>query len=108
MRADLQTVQRRYRYIAKVYPILELLWLPHGIRRAAVDSLELRTGDHVVELGCGTGRNLAMLGEAVGSRGRIDGIDISPDMLEKARRRARQHRMLNVHLHLADAKTFIS
>lgn len=38
LRPDLEIVRQRYRHIARVYPILELLWLPPGIRREAVDS----------------------------------------------------------------------
>ena len=108
MRPDLQSVRRRYRHIARVYPILELVWLPPGIRPEAVDSLTLRSGDYVIELGCGTGRNLLMLSEAVGSGGRVVGVDISPEMLERARHRASDHRLETVSLHLGDAATFRS
>lgn len=108
LRPDLEIVRQRYRHIARVYPILELLWLPPGIRREAVDSLTLRPGEHVVELGCGTGRNLLMLSEAVGSGGRVIGVDLSPAMLDRARRRARGLRLQNVSLYLADAATFRS
>lgn len=104
---DLEIVRQRYRHIARVYPILELLWLPPGIRRA-VDSLTLRLGHHVIELGCGTGRNLLMLSEAVGSGGRVVGVDLSPEMLDRACRRARGLRLQNVSLYLADAATFRS
>jgi len=106
MRSDLQSVRWRYRHIARVYPILELLWLPPGIRREAVDSLTLGSGDYVIELGCGTGRNLLMLSQAVGSGGRVVGVDVSPEMLERARRRVRDHRLENVSLHLGDAAAF--
>lgn len=108
LRPDLEIVRQRYRYIARVYPILELLWLPPGIRREAVGSLTLRPGDHVIELGCGTGRNLLMLSDAVGSGGRVVGVDLSPEMLHRARRRARSLGLQNVSLHLADAATFRS
>lgn len=108
LQPDLEIVRQRYRHIARIYPILELLWLPPGIRREAVDSLTLRPGDHVIELGCGTGRNLLMLSEAVGSGGRVVGVDLSPEMLDRARRRARGLRLQNVSLHLADAATFRS
>jgi ubiquinone/menaquinone biosynthesis C-methylase UbiE len=40
--------------------------------------------DCVPDIGCGTGRNFPHLREAVGSSGRIYGIDISRGMLRKA------------------------
>ncbi len=47
----------------------------------AVDRLSLQPGDHVLEIGCGTGRNLPFLSAAVGPQGRVYGVDLSPGML---------------------------
>ena len=46
--------------------------------------LDLKPGDHVLEIGCGTGRNLPYLRDAVGPQGRVYGVDISAGMLERA------------------------
>lgn len=43
-----------------------------------------RTGEHILDAGCGTGRNLVRLA-AAGAR--VTGIDLSPGMLAVARRR---------------------
>lgn len=67
-------------------------------RRMAVDALALRPGDTVVEIGCGTGLNFALLEEAVGSDGRIIGVDISEAMLDGARKRAGAAGWRNVEL----------
>jgi SAM-dependent methyltransferase len=53
------------------------------IRRAAVER-----GDHVLDLGTGTGALPLRLASVVGNDGRIVGSDISSDMLRIARRRA--------------------
>jgi len=42
--------------------------------------------DRVLDLGCGTGLMAAALGDRLGT---IDGVDLSPKMLEQARKRAR-------------------
>jgi demethylmenaquinone methyltransferase/2-methoxy-6-polyprenyl-1,4-benzoquinol methylase len=67
-------------------------------RRKAIEALALRPGDTVVEIGCGTGLNFALLEKAVGSRGRIIGVDISEAMLERAEARVRDAGWNNVEL----------
>lgn len=77
-----------------------------GIRTArsnVVDALDLTPGDTVVEMGCGTGANLAYLREHVGAGGRVIGLDITPGMLSRARTRIDREGWDNVHLILADA-----
>ncbi|MFB6181045.1 MAG: class I SAM-dependent methyltransferase [Candidatus Nanohalobium sp.] len=76
-----------------------------GIRKEAVQSLELDEGDTVVELGCGTGANLRYMRDQVGSKGKIIGIDISPGMLEKAKKKKRKNEWENVELIEADASS---
>jgi len=56
-------------------------------RDRTVDSLALAPGDTVVEMGCGTGANVSALRERVGPSGRIVGIDVTREMLDRARQR---------------------
>ncbi|MFC9386715.1 class I SAM-dependent methyltransferase [Streptomyces venezuelae] len=51
---------------------------------AAVDELDLRPGDAVLDAGCGTGRALPPLRAAVGPTGTVLGADLTPEMLEQA------------------------
>ncbi|WP_455361156.1 class I SAM-dependent methyltransferase [Streptomyces sp. SYSU K21746] len=51
---------------------------------AAVAELGLRPGDSVLDAGCGTGRALPALREAVGPLGTVIGADLTPAMLEAA------------------------
>lgn len=71
-------------------------------RRFSIDALELRPGDTVVDLGCGTGLNFPMLSKRIGPTGKIIGVDLTPAMLEVARKRCRRHRIENVELVEAD------
>jgi len=76
-----ELVRRRYNRLAPWYRLFEwIFWLPRGIRSRAIRKLELRQGDAVLEVGCGTGRNLSYLQEAVGSNGHIFGVDVCADL----------------------------
>ncbi|MEV6614785.1 class I SAM-dependent methyltransferase [Streptomyces sp. NPDC051051] len=55
----------------------------------AVTELGLREGDRVLDAGCGTGRALPPLRDAVGPSGVVVGADLTPAMLEAAARAGR-------------------
>ena len=76
-------------------------------RTAGIDALELRPGDQVLDIGCGTGLNFELVQEVVGSTGTVVGIDTSSRMLDQARRRVRRHAWRNVVLLEADATTMV-
>ncbi len=75
-------------------------------RQKAVAALRLAKGDHVLEIGCGTGRNFALLERAVGPEGVIVALDISQAMLGRARTRAARHGWTNVKLIQTDAANY--
>ncbi|MEV6330004.1 methyltransferase domain-containing protein [Streptomyces sp. NPDC051909] len=56
---------------------------------AAVADLGLRPGDAVLDAGCGTGRALPPLREAVGPAGTVLGADLTPEMLAEAAKAGR-------------------
>ena len=97
-------IRRRYDRLAPIYPLFEILFaLPWGIRARAVRRLELWSGDLVWEVGCGTGRNFPHLVRAVGRTGHVYGVDLSPGMLERARKRCVRNKWENVTLLLRNA-----
>jgi demethylmenaquinone methyltransferase/2-methoxy-6-polyprenyl-1,4-benzoquinol methylase len=71
-----------------------------------VNALQLRRGDTVVEIGCGTGLNFGLLQEAVVPEGRIVGVDLTDAMLAHARCRIDAHGWTNLSLVQADALEF--
>lgn len=104
---DLPYIRHRYDRIAGFFPFFEFLFLlPPGIRRKAVSRLELRPGDCVLEIGCGTGRNLSLLREAVGPDGHIYGVDMSEGMLRKAKSLCKSRGWKNVTLVRSDAAEY--
>jgi ubiquinone/menaquinone biosynthesis C-methylase UbiE len=93
---DRDAALAQYRRRAAVYD-LELLFF-EPVRRQAVAWLAPRPGSAVLDVGCGTGLSLPLLRMAVGPTGRVFGIEQSPEMIERARRRVREHGWRNVSL----------
>ena len=86
----------QYRQRADIYD-LELALL-EPVRRKAIAQLALRQGDVVLDVGCGTGLSLERLREVIGAKGRIIGIEQSPEMIAKARERTAANHWRNVTL----------
>ena len=62
----------------------------------------LEPGDVVVDLGCGAGVDCFIAALIVGGSGRVVGIDVTPAMIEKARRMAEAIGLDNVAFHVGD------
>ena len=94
-----------YKQIKRAYavmsPMYDLLFdkIFHPGRVAAVQLLETRPHDLVLEVGIGTGLNLPLYpGDC-----RLVGIDLSRQMLKKAQEKVREYGMNNVTLKVMDA-----
>lgn len=75
------------------------------LRSGAVNKLELKKGDAVLDLCCGTGLNFPYLLEAVGGKGKVIGFDSSPEMLAAAKKTTELNGWTNVKLAEGDATT---
>jgi SAM-dependent methyltransferase len=105
---DLSFIRHRYNQLARFFVFFEWLFLlPPGIRRRAIERLELKSGNRVLEVGCGTGRNLSLLREAVGPEGHVYGIDLSDGMLAAAQKLCAQRKWDNVTLISGDAAQYL-
>jgi ubiquinone/menaquinone biosynthesis C-methylase UbiE len=67
-------------------------------QRMAVERLQLRPGDTVIDVACGTGLNFTVLEEEIGEDGQVIGIDLSPEMIVQARQRVSGEDWQNVTL----------
>lgn len=77
-----------------------------GWRKEAISKLNLKPGDTVIDIGCGTGLNFPFLYQVVGQEGKIIGVDLSGEMLTEARQRVVANQWDNVQLVCADASQF--
>ena len=64
-----------------------------------------RTGEHIIDIGCGCGQTSLALAARVGPMGSVMGVDISKPMLEVALRRPRPAPDLRVAFRQLDAQT---
>ena len=64
----------------------------------------LRSGEVVVDFGCGGGIDVVLAAHKVGLDGRVAGVDFAPEMIERANRAVTEAGLAggNVELHVAD------
>ena len=65
--------------------LVDLQLSPLGL--PAIEGLDLRPWNVVLDIGCGAGQTLLQLAGRVGPEGRVIGVDIAPKLLDIARRR---------------------
>ena len=71
----------------------------------AMDRLDPRPGQTLVDLGCGTGQTTVELARRVSSGGRVVGVDIAAAMFERARRHLADAGVSNVEFVHADVQS---
>jgi ubiquinone/menaquinone biosynthesis C-methylase UbiE len=64
-----------------------------SLHRTIVELAGIRSGERILDVGCGPGRLAIAAGTAAGPAGEICGIDPAPEMVELARRRAARARV---------------
>jgi len=96
-------MDRMYRYQRYIYDATRKYYL-FG-RDTMIRELEAPPGASVLEVGCGTGRNLALIGDLY-SGVRLFGLDISAEMLASARAKLGRKNRPAATLIVADATNF--
>ena len=95
--SQLEFDRRLIQGLERLYSTRDVLRRRELVRAA----LGARSGDRILDVGCGPGFYITELLEAVGREGAVTGVDISADMLAVAAKRATGHG--NVEFHEADA-----
>lgn len=65
----------------------------------------LEPGEQVLDLGCGAGTDTLVAAQMVGPGGRVTGIDMTPEMLDKARASSAELTLENVELVQGEAES---
>ncbi|RPI34483.1 MAG: class I SAM-dependent methyltransferase, partial [Chloroflexota bacterium] len=97
------TARNNYNRLSRWYDLVsgstEKKYREYGLRE-----LNAREGEHVLEIGFGTGHCLLALARAVGSRGQVFGLDLSEGMAAISRQRLQKAGLVDrVDLRVGDA-----
>ena len=76
---------------ARALVLMEPMRAP--VIQAAIEVLDPPAGSHGLDAGCGIGLHVMSLAEAVGTTGRVTGLDLNLDMLDLARSLAEERRL---------------
>ncbi|HKZ17473.1 MAG TPA: methyltransferase domain-containing protein [Geobacteraceae bacterium] len=88
---DISSIKKAYRRYAPAYDFYFGLTLSQG-RSRVVEKMGCRAGDRILEVGVGTGLSLPLYDPSL----HVTGIDISPEMLERAHSLVKRRRLTNV------------
>jgi ubiquinone/menaquinone biosynthesis C-methylase UbiE len=72
------------------------------------EKLPVKTGQHIVDLACGTGFFTHRLAEKVGNQGKVYAVDLSPNMLQCNKDNAASQGFSNITFIESDALSFLS
>ncbi len=86
-----ETIRNAYKRYARYYDVIFGAVFQPG-RKTAIEQLRCQPGDRILEVGVGTGLSLNLYPRDV----RVVGIDLSQDMLEKAKKRAAEEGLAHV------------
>jgi ubiquinone/menaquinone biosynthesis C-methylase UbiE len=93
--------------ISRGYSADELATLPQGAEMGLgcgnpTGLAEIKPGEVVVDLGSGAGVDCFLAAQRVGERGLVIGIDMTEDMIERAKQNAKEGGFTNVEFRLGD------
>jgi ubiquinone/menaquinone biosynthesis C-methylase UbiE len=89
-------IDHKYQFIAKIPE--RVFSFTTGIRKAAIEHLQLAQGSAVLDVGCGTGVSFPILEAVVGESGTILGIEPSRSMIRQAWERVKRAGWKNITL----------
>jgi demethylmenaquinone methyltransferase/2-methoxy-6-polyprenyl-1,4-benzoquinol methylase len=111
MALNKEQIKSLYRKRAQNYDISANLYYLIGFREQkyreeSIAKLNLKQGDTVLEIGCGTGLNFQILFNSVGKNGKVIGIDLTDKMLKEAEDRINKNKWNNYELINMDAAKY--
>lgn len=93
---------KKYKRLAPIYDVIFGAKIIKTARKKAINKLSFKNGDSVLLVGVGTGEDLNLIPHAC----EITGIDISDDMLSKARKKIKKDNIVLLNMN-AEKTTFI-
>lgn len=103
MATAFEKMDKMYRYQRYFYDFTRKYYLLG--RDKLIAEMDVQNGENILEIGCGTGRNLAILAKKY-PKTNFYGLDASAEMLETAQRKVDKNKLENVELKVALADDF--
>jgi ubiquinone/menaquinone biosynthesis C-methylase UbiE len=103
----IETQRQDWNRVAPAWDKWDLL-IDHNmafINYRLVGDARIRSGERVLDLGCGTGYPALLAAQAVGNKGHVTGLDLAEAMLAVARKKAKTLGLDNVTFKPADVTT---
>lgn len=88
-------------YLINSMDVMSSLPCIKSIKKRALETMELKYGDNILELGCGHGEDAEAIGKLIGNAGSVVAIDLSQRMINTAQERSKQN---NVKYIVGDAE----
>ncbi len=90
MNTTMQTTGRTIRWAKRYDSVVRLMTLgkDKALRQISIERAQIKPGDHVLDVGCGTGDLTLAAKRQAGQRGKVFGIDAAPEMVEVAQSKA--------------------
>ena len=70
-----------------------------------VSSAGIKSGDYILDVGCGLGFNTIPAAQKVGNKGKVFALDTNPKAIKITKEKARKYNLNNVKTILSDCKT---
>lgn len=92
-------------FVSYLDNISEMEWIK-AYKNKGFECLELKSGECILDVGCGTGKDVRMLSQVVGNTGLVVGVDASQTMIDEACSRTKELN-LSVEYHVRDAHNLL-
>jgi len=98
-----QGIKQTFNLVASGYDTPAMRYFPFSADHLAA-SLQAKRGEKALDVACGTGMAAMAMAQMLGPEGRVQAIDISDKMLNKALQNIQKAGLTNIDLHTMDAE----
>ena len=97
-------IKKAYSKLSRIYGFFEGFF-ERKLRKRSLELLNIKPSNKILEIAFGTGHNLVDFGKIINDKGKIYGVDLTPEMIEKSRNRLKKNNLLDkVKLFQGNAK----
>ena len=103
-RLEKKKVKEYFRETAYKWDEIRRDYYDENLREVIIQKANVKAGNTVLDIGCGTGFITISVAKAVGKNGKVIGVDISEGMLKKARENLSKAEVSNIEFRVGDAE----